>query len=236
MRINAWLITGLAAISMIVGAVAQQPVDEAYMRLELQRRNLQLQIDQARLENELRRHQLEQSFDQLQQQRLWQLEKRRLDDAQSEAQEARKKSEKAEAAARQIAEDIQATATQDGVATRNYAYVLASVVLGFGLIAFARTRILRGDSMKIQTTDGILLILASAFLMVTVVVISENYHPDRDLIQNVLLSLRVQVGESAGGEHLIDVPAKFVLLGLLVILFYGVTTLLCITRLRPPES
>lgn len=112
-----------------------------------------------------------------------------------------------------------------------YLSVAIALPLAFGFLIARRAKT-NGGNMKHGEKIGILLMISALLLGLLVIVISDNWTPRLDALQNLMMSLRIRLipeSESPYSEAMIDIYTKYVLLGLTALAAYGFTTYLGIT-------
>lgn len=119
-----------------------------------------------------------------------------------------------------------------------------------GAFIFYTTKTVNGGrSMDENQKYGTVTMISSFLLILLVLMISEGWNPQMDYLENLLNSLNIELiqienkkykpGEFLSSPYypLIDWPSKYVVLALLTVGAYGLTTYLGITRaLRPWRS
>jgi hypothetical protein len=168
------------------------------------------------------------------------------DEARREAEErAREAAEKAE----QAAADVRNEMIRSSVRTRNNFYLAGLLLLMGAFVIYTTKRVNGGGSMDEDQKYGVVTMIASFLLILLVLMISEGWNPQMDYLENLLNSLHIELiqlqsedykpGEflSSPYYHLIYWPSKYVVLVLLTVGAYGLTTYLGITgALRPWRS
>lgn len=207
------------------------------------------------------------STDQEQKQKLFELQQRfdqaeferQLDaadrerDAREAADEARRETEelarKAVEQAEEAAAEVRNEMIRSSVRTRNSFY-LGGLLFLMGIFAiYTIKKVNEGGPMDEDQQYGVVAMITSCLLILLVLMISEGWNPQMDYLENLLNTLRIELiqlenenyrpGEwlSLPYYHLIYWPSKYVVLVLLTVSAYGLTTYLGITgAVRPWRS
>ena len=210
-------------------AQGQTAFDRPISQLKLQQ--MQSEIDQSKLEAQADRIQLQTQLLQLQMER----EKNKEPPEKSILQimgeyEAKKAAD--EAAAEVEAERIESAAVASAHSTDLIYFVVAvAMSVGFGFFIAKKVKA-KGGAMKYEEKFGVLLMIIALMLGLAALSISENWAPRFDVLQNLMLTLKIRFfpeTESPYSPAMVDVYTKHVLLGLLAVAMYGFTTYLGIT-------
>lgn len=195
---------------------------------------LQRQLDQAEFQRELEAIDRERAA------------REAADAAKREAEErAREAAEQAE----QAAADVRNAMIRSSVRTRNSFYLGGLLLLMASFIIYTTKKVKGEGSMDEDQKYGVGTMISSFLLILLVLMISEGWDPRMDYLENLLNSLHIELIQLENtnykpGElfrspyyHLIYWPSKYVVLVLLTVGAYGLTTYLGITgALRPWRS
>lgn len=195
---------------------------------------LQRQLDQAEFQRQLEAVDRERAA------------REAADEAKREAEErAREAAEQAE----QAAADLRNAMIRSSVRTRNGFYLGGLLLLMASFVIYTTKKVKGGGLMNEDQKYGVVTMIASFLLILLVLMISEGWNPQMDYLENLLNSLHIELiqlqnenykpGEffSSPYYHLIFWPSKYVVLALLTVGAYGLTTYLGITgALRPWQS
>lgn len=212
---------------------------DAYDRLTNQEQQqklleLQRQLDQAEFQRQLEAIDRERAA------------REAADVARQEAEErAREAAEQAE----QAAEEVRVAMIRSSVRARNGFYLGGLLLLMAAFVIYTSKTVRGGGSMDEDQKYGVVTMIVSFLLILLVLMISEGWNPRMDYLENLLNSLHIELielqkenykpGELMGSPyyHLIYWPSKYVVLVLLTVGAYGLTTYLGITgALRPWKS
>ena len=203
--------------------------DQQQRLLELQR-----QLDQVELQRQLDAVDRERAA------------REAADEAKREAEEhAREAAEQAE----QAAADLRNAMIRSSVRTRNGFYLGGLLLLMSSFVIYTTKKVKGAVFMNDDQKYGVVTMISSFLLILLVLMISEGWNPQMDYLENLLNSLHIELiqlqnenykpGEffSSPYYHLIFWPSKYVVLALLTVGAYGLTTYLGITgALKPWRS
>lgn len=213
---------------------------DAYDRLTTQEQQqklleLQRQLDQAEFQRQLEAVDRERAA------------REAADEAKREAEErAREAAEQAE----QAAADLRNAMIRSSVRTRNGFYLGGLLLLMASFVIYTTKKVKGGGGLMNEDQKyGVVTMISSFLLILLVLMISEGWNPQMDYLENLLNSLHIELIElqnenyrpgeffSSPYYHLIFWPSKYVVLALLTVGAYGLTTYLGITgALRPWRS
>lgn len=193
--------------------------------------DLQRQLDQAEFQRQLEAIDRERAA------------REAADEAKREAEErAREAAEQAE----QAAADLRNAMIRSSVRTRNGFYLGGLLFLMASFVIYTTKKVKGGGLMDDDQKYGVVAMISAFLLILLVLMISEGWNPQMDYLENLLNSLHIELIElqnehyrpgeffSSPYYHLIYWPSKYVVLALLTVGAYGLTTYLGITgALRP---
>lgn len=166
--------------------------------------------------------------------------------AEEAKQEAEERAREAAEQAEQAAADLQNAMIRSSVRTRNGVYLGGLLLLMASFVIYTTKKVKGGELMDEDQKYGIVTMIASFLLTLLVLMISEGWDPQMDYLENMLNSLHIELIElqnnnyrpgeffSSPYYHLIYWPSKYVVLALLTVGAYGLTTYLGITRAFRP--
>lgn len=221
--ISAFLLYSLAA-------TAQTSVDElARMQQQLRFQQMNQQLEMQRLQIEADRLRAE----------TWRLDeenraREQVDNAASLLAERQRKQEEATKIATEEAEELRSQIHMAGVRNADNFYMLAAASLLTGFFVLAVRRRNKEGEMKYEQKFGVVLVVVAALGSILALVISRDWAPQLDVLQNVMLTLRIAFIEDDGSSsfsknYLLDIPTKFVLLAFFFVAAYGLLAYLGIT-------
>ena len=192
---------------------------------------LQRQLNQAELERQLEAIDRERAA------------REAADEAKREAEErAREAAEQAE----QAAAELRNAMIRSSVRTRNGFYLGGLLLLMATFVIYTTKNVKGGEFMDEDQKYGVVTMIFAFLSILLVLMISEGWNPQMDYLENMLNSLHIELIElqnkdyrpgeffSSPYYHLIYWPSKYVVLTLLTVGAYGLTTYLGITgALRP---
>ncbi len=160
------------------------------------------------------------------------------DEARQEAEErAREAAEQAE----QDVEDVRNEMIRSAVRTKNNFYLIVLLLLMGVFVTHIVKKFNKEKSMDENQKYGVVTMISSFLLTLLALMISEGWEPRMDYLENLMNSLRIELIEIENKNykpadllsypyyHLIYWPSKYVVLALLAVGAYGLTTYLGIT-------
>ncbi len=167
--------------------------------------------------------------------------KKAIEDAQQEAEvnahELAKQTE-------QAAENLRYEVARSSVKTKNSIFFAATLLAIVVFFTYLVSRKNKSSSMDDNQKYGIITILISFLLMLLVLMISEGWDPRLDYSENIMYSLKIQLIEVTDensntmfgptSHYLIDIESKYILLALLTVAGYGLTTYIGATSAFKP--
>lgn len=234
MKLLLFLVAFIASTSVFSGSRydTYDPLINQEQEQELM--ELQRQLDQVELERQLEAIDREHAA------------REAADEAKREAEErAREAAEQAE----QAAADLQNAMIRSSIRTRNGFYLGGLLLLMATFVIYTTKKVKGGEIMDEDQKYGVVTMIIAFLLILLVLMISEGWNPQMDYLENMLNSLHIELIElqnkdyrpgeffSSPYYHLIYWPSKYVILALLSVGAYGLTTYLGITgALRPWQN
>ena len=221
MRQSVQTIVFALVVCVSIGALAQGTPQDALreMNAEIARRNAE--IERSRAETDRLSNWLD----------AQKTEKRLRGISQSAEQAAYDQTEAAKRA-EEATEALRGEIEQSSVRARNYFYLGMLFLLTIGFVAYVVRGSNKEENMREHQKFGVVTIIVSALLTLFALMISDDWVQKFDLLQNVMLSLRIKFFDyiqEYNTLYYIDVPTRYVVLALICAAAYGLTTYLGIT-------
>lgn len=211
-----------ASLLLSISAFAQTQAEE------LSRFQRQMQVEQ--LNHQLRMQQLEIETERIRAatRRIAEENQRREESDKADAllAEQERKREEAAKKASDEAEELRTQIHMAGVRSADNMYAIAAAVALFAFIVAAIRRHNKEGAMKYEQKFGVVLVVAYALGVMLALMVSRDWAPQLDVLQNVMLTLRIAFIEDEGPSlysksYMVNVPTKFVLLGFVCLAAYG---------------
>ena len=207
---------------------------------------LQRQLNQAELERQLEAIDRERAAREAADEAKREAEERAREAADEAKREAEERAREAAEQAEQAAAELRNAMIRSSVRTRNGFYLGGLLLLMATFVIYTTKNVKGGEFMDEDQKYGVVTMIFAFLSILLVLMISEGWNPQMDYLENMLNSLHIELIElqnkdyrpgeffSSPYYHLIYWPSKYVVLTLLTVGAYGLTTYLGITgALRP---
>lgn len=134
--------------------------------------------------------------------------------------------------AQDAADDLREETHRASVRAADLVYLaiafLVPVLLGIYIVKKSAKDVI----MKYEQKFGVVVMLCAFLIALLALAVSADWIPNLDALQNIFITLRIKLfpeSDSPYSQHMIDIPTKYVLVGLAFIATYGFTTYLGIS-------
>lgn len=221
-----------ASVVYSISALAQTQADD-FSRLQQQ-----MQVDQ--MNHQLRMQQLELETERIRAatRRLAEENERREESERADALRAAQDQQREEDAkkASDEADELREQVHMASVRAADNMFLLGAVAVVVALLAFVIRRHHKESTMRYEQKFGVVLVVASILGVVLALMMSRDWVPRLDIVQNIMLTLHIGlIQEDSSSTYsptfMVDVPTKFVLLAFFAVAAYG---LLAYLGIVPP--